>query len=59
MDGFQTGTNVIVIAATNRADVLDAAPLRPGRFDRRVVVGHPDAEGLSAGFSFGTTPVLS
>ena len=42
MDGFEQGTNVIVIAATNRADVLDSALLRPGRFDRRVGVGLPD-----------------
>ncbi len=42
MDGFEQGTNVIVVAATNRADVLDAALLRPGRFDRRVGVGLPD-----------------
>ena len=42
MDGFEQGANVIVIAATNRADVLDAALLRPGRFDRRVGVGLPD-----------------
>ncbi len=48
MDGFETGTNVIVIAATNRADVLDAALLRPGRFDRRVVVDRPDIEGREA-----------
>ena len=48
MDGFETGTNVIVIAATNRADVLDAALLRAGRFDRRVVVDPPDAEGRRA-----------
>ena len=48
MDGFETGTNVIVIAATNRADVLDAALLRPGRFDRQVVVDRPDAEGREA-----------
>ena len=48
MDGFETGTNVIVIAATNRADVLDAALLRAGRFDRRVVVDLPDAEGRKA-----------
>ena len=45
MDGFETGTNVIVIAATNRADVLDPALLRPGRFDRRVTVEQPDAIG--------------
>ncbi len=42
MDGFEQGANVIVIAATNRADVLDSALLRPGRFDRRVGVGLPD-----------------
>ena len=42
MDGFETGTNVIVVAATNRPDVLDPALLRPGRFDRRVVVDMPD-----------------
>ncbi|MBT4917150.1 ATP-dependent zinc metalloprotease FtsH [Candidatus Peregrinibacteria bacterium] len=42
MDGFQTGTNVIVIAATNRPDILDPALLRPGRFDRRVIVDMPD-----------------
>jgi cell division protease FtsH len=44
MDGFETGTNVIVLAATNRPDVLDPALLRPGRFDRRVVVDAPDLE---------------
>jgi len=42
MDGFETETNVIVIAATNRPDVLDPALLRPGRFDRRVVLDRPD-----------------
>ncbi len=42
MDGFEQGQNVIVLAATNRADVLDAALLRPGRFDRRVNIGLPD-----------------
>ncbi len=42
MDGFDTGTNVIVIAATNRPDILDPALLRPGRFDRRVVLDMPD-----------------
>lgn len=42
MDGFETGTNVIVLAATNRADVLDPALLRPGRFDRRVMISLPE-----------------
>lgn len=42
MDGFETGTSVIVVAATNRPDVLDPALLRPGRFDRRVVMDLPD-----------------
>ncbi|KAE9636213.1 ATP-dependent zinc metalloprotease FtsH [Defluviitalea raffinosedens] len=45
MDGFGVNEGVIVIAATNRADILDPALLRPGRFDRRVVVGRPDVKG--------------
>jgi cell division protease FtsH len=45
MDGFDTDTNVIVVAATNRPDVLDPALLRPGRFDRRVVLDRPDIRG--------------
>ena len=45
MDGFDTSTAVIVVAATNRIDVLDKALLRPGRFDRRVIVQAPDREG--------------
>ncbi|HZA25374.1 MAG TPA: ATP-dependent zinc metalloprotease FtsH, partial [Dehalococcoidia bacterium] len=45
MDGFDAHTNVIIIAATNRPDVLDPALLRPGRFDRRVVVNLPDVKG--------------
>ncbi len=45
MDGFDTNTNVIVIAATNRPDILDPALLRPGRFDRRVIMDAPDING--------------
>jgi cell division protease FtsH len=45
MDGFETGTNVIVIAATNRPDILDPALLRPGRFDRKVTMDNPDIKG--------------
>ena len=48
MDGFDSSTNVIVIGATNRPDVLDAALLRPGRFDRRVAVQPPDRAGREA-----------
>jgi cell division protease FtsH len=44
MDGFEQGTNVIVMAATNRPDVLDVALLRPGRFDRHVTIDRPDLE---------------
>ena len=45
MDGFEGNTGVIVVAATNRSDILDNALLRPGRFDRRVTVGLPDVKG--------------
>lgn len=45
MDGFDTDTNVIVLAATNRPDILDPALMRPGRFDRRVVLDRPDVKG--------------
>jgi cell division protease FtsH len=48
MDGFDTNTNVIVIAATNRPDILDPALLRPGRFDRQVVIDAPDVRGRVA-----------
>ena len=48
MDGFDTNTNVIIIAATNRPDILDPALLRPGRFDRRVVLDLPDINGRVA-----------
>ncbi len=48
MDGFDTDTNVIMLAATNRPDILDPALLRPGRFDRRVVLDRPDVRGREA-----------
>jgi cell division protease FtsH len=48
MDGFDTNTNVIVLAATNRPDILDPALLRPGRFDRRVILDRPDINGRAA-----------
>src|ERR1700690_4220732 len=48
MDGFDTDTNVIIIAATNRPDILDPALLRPGRFDRRVILDRPDMRGREA-----------
>jgi cell division protease FtsH len=48
MDGFDTDTNVIILAATNRPDILDPALLRPGRFDRRVVLDRPDSKGREA-----------
>ena len=48
MDGFDTDTNIIIIAATNRPDILDPALLRPGRFDRQVVMDRPDMRGREA-----------
>ncbi|MGH9557859.1 MAG: ATP-dependent metallopeptidase FtsH/Yme1/Tma family protein, partial [Bryobacteraceae bacterium] len=48
MDGFESNEGVILVAATNRPDVLDPALLRPGRFDRQVVVGRPDVKGREA-----------
>lgn len=48
MDGFGANEGVIILAATNRPDILDPALLRPGRFDRRVVVGYPDIKGREA-----------
>lgn len=48
MDGFETDTNVIIVAATNRPDILDPALLRPGRFDRRVTLDRPDVRGREA-----------
>jgi len=48
MDGFDTNTNIIVMAATNRPDILDPALLRPGRFDRHIVIDLPDIQGRKA-----------
>jgi len=48
MDGFDTNTSVIVLAATNRPDILDPALLRPGRFDRRIMLDKPDIQGRTA-----------
>jgi cell division protease FtsH len=48
MDGFEASTGIVVIAATNRPDILDPALLRPGRFDRQVTVGNPDLRGREA-----------
>jgi cell division protease FtsH len=48
MDGFDTDTNIVIIAATNRPDILDPALMRPGRFDRKVVVDRPDRRGREA-----------
>ena len=48
MDGFGANEGVIIIAATNRPDILDPALLRPGRFDRQVTVGYPDLKGREA-----------
>ncbi len=50
MDGFDTDTHVIILAATNRPDILDPALMRPGRFDRRVVIDRPDVRGREAIF---------
>jgi len=45
MDGFTQQTNVVILAATNRVDILDPALMRPGRFDRQIYVGAPDIKG--------------
>ena len=47
MDGFEANKGVVVIAATNRADILDQALVRPGRFDRQIQVDPPDVQGRS------------
>ena len=57
MDGFGTDTNVIVIAATNRADVLDKALMRAGRFDRQIIVDLPDLNERKAIFEVHMKPL--
>ena len=57
MDGFSSQANVIVMAATNRVDVLDAALLRPGRFDRQIYVGLPDIKGRASVFKVHLKPL--
>ncbi len=52
MDGFGANEGIITIAATNRPDILDPALLRPGRFDRQVIVGRPDLRGREAILKF-------
>lgn len=57
MDGFSSSTNVVVLAGTNRADVLDSALLRPGRFDRQITLDNPDIKGRQAIFRVHMKPL--
>lgn len=57
MDGFKTDQNVIVIAATNRKDVLDSALIRPGRFDRLIEIELPDLNGRREIFQVHLAPI--
>ncbi|MCI4379505.1 hypothetical protein PGIGA_G00229150 [Pangasianodon gigas] len=57
MDGFNSSTNVVVLAATNRVDVLDPALLRPGRFDRHIYIGPPDIKGRASIFKVHMRPL--
>ncbi|CAL8368316.1 unnamed protein product [Boreogadus saida] len=57
MDGFNTTTNVVVLAGTNRPDILDPALMRPGRFDRQIYIGHPDIKGRSSIFKVHLRPL--
>ncbi|KAM6989964.1 LOW QUALITY PROTEIN: mitochondrial inner membrane m-AAA protease component AFG3L2-like [Tautogolabrus adspersus] len=57
MDGFNTATNVVVLAGTNRPDILDPALMRPGRFDRQIYVGHPDIKGRASIFKVHLRPL--
>eukprot|EP01050_Picozoa_sp_SAG11_P017974 SAG11_NODE_2653_length_3124_cov_2.301818_2_plen_239_part_00 len=58
MDGFNTSAGVVVLAGTNRLDVLDDALLRPGRFDRQIVIDNPDVKGRKAIFEVHLGPLL-
>ncbi|XP_034536623.1 AFG3-like protein 1 [Notolabrus celidotus] len=57
MDGFNTSTNVVVLAGTNRADILDPALMRPGRFDRHIYIGPPDIKGRASIFKVHLGPL--
>ncbi|XP_061750394.1 AFG3-like protein 1 isoform X2 [Nerophis ophidion] len=57
MDGFNTATNVVVLAGTNRPDILDPALMRPGRFDRQIYVGPPDIKGRASIFKVHLRPI--
>uniref|UniRef100_A0A7N5ZSD8 AAA+ ATPase domain-containing protein n=1 Tax=Anabas testudineus TaxID=64144 RepID=A0A7N5ZSD8_ANATE len=57
MDGFNTATNVVVLAGTNRPDVLDPALMRPGRFDRQIYIGPPDIKGRASIFKVHLRPI--
>ncbi|XP_072014161.1 mitochondrial inner membrane m-AAA protease component AFG3L2-like [Amphiura filiformis] len=57
MDGFNTTTNVVVLAGTNRADILDPALMRPGRFDRQIYIGAPDIKGRASIFKVHLKPL--
>uniref|UniRef100_A0A673X8E0 AFG3-like AAA ATPase 1 n=1 Tax=Salmo trutta TaxID=8032 RepID=A0A673X8E0_SALTR len=57
MDGFDTSTNVVVLAGTNRPDILDPALMRPGRFDRQIYIGPPDIKGRASIFKVHLRPI--
>uniref|UniRef100_A0A1A8BR38 AAA+ ATPase domain-containing protein n=1 Tax=Nothobranchius kadleci TaxID=1051664 RepID=A0A1A8BR38_NOTKA len=57
MDGFNTATNVVVLAGTNRPDILDPALMRPGRFDRQIYIGPPDIKGRASIFKVHLQPI--
>ncbi|XP_062923124.1 AFG3-like protein 2 [Mobula hypostoma] len=57
MDGFNTNTNVVVLAGTNRPDILDPALMRPGRFDRQIYIGPPDIKGRASIFKVHLSPL--